>query len=70
MPIDFHAQHGVGHAPDAQDYDGRTPAHLAALEGHVKLLEALLADGADPSLLDRCPEHAFVTSQSRMQTRT
>ncbi|KAK9831937.1 hypothetical protein WJX81_001333 [Elliptochloris bilobata] len=44
---------GRGHAPDAQDYDGRTPAHLAALEGHVKLLEALLADGADPSLRDR-----------------
>ena len=55
MRTDLHAKHGAGHAPDAQDYDGRTPAHLAALEGHVKLLEALLADGADPSLLDRCP---------------
>lgn len=40
--------------PDAPDYDGRTPAHLAALEGHEKVLDALLANGADPSLLDRC----------------
>lgn len=43
-----------GHVPDAPDYDGRTPAHLAALEGHEKVLDALLANGADPSLLDRC----------------
>lgn len=42
-----------GHAPDGQDYDARTPAHLAACEGHAKVLELLLANGADPSLRDR-----------------
>ena len=44
---------GPGHAPDGQDYDARTPAHLAASEGHAKVLELLLANGADPSLRDR-----------------
>ena len=35
------------------DYDGRTTLHLAALEGNMKVMEALLAANADPMLLDR-----------------
>ena len=35
------------------DYDGRTPLHLAAAEGHVEMLNYLLSKNVDPAPKDR-----------------
>ena len=35
------------------DYDKRTAMHLAAGEGHLKIVQALVAAGADPNVEDR-----------------
>lgn len=42
-----------GANPNFQDYDKRTPLHLASVEGHVHIVEVLLQSGADPSMTDR-----------------
>lgn len=36
-----------------QDYDHRTPLHVAASEGHREIVRELLRAGADPTLIDR-----------------
>jgi hypothetical protein len=38
---------------NAGDYDGRTPLHLAASEGHYEICNALLQAKADPQAVDR-----------------
>ena len=38
---------------NAADYDGRTALHLAASEGHERMVKFLLSQGADPTLVDR-----------------
>lgn len=38
---------------NVSDYDGRTALHLAASEGHVPVVELLLAHGADVNPVDR-----------------
>jgi len=38
---------------DGADYDLRTPLHLAAAEGHAKIVRFLLDEGVDPSPRDR-----------------
>ncbi|GMH42770.1 hypothetical protein BSKO_10689 [Bryopsis sp. KO-2023] len=38
---------------DTQDYDRRTPLHIAAKEGNSKIVEVLLAEGANPNVKDR-----------------
>lgn len=42
-----------GHALNEADYDGRTPLHLAAVEGHEAAVCYLLAQGVPVSPLDR-----------------
>jgi glutaminase len=38
---------------NASDYDGRSPLHLAASEGHAHVVRWLLRHGASPAALDR-----------------
>ena len=48
------------HDPNAPDDQGRTPVHLAALEGRPEVMAALAEAGADPDALDgkgRTPLH-------------
>ena len=47
----------LGADMDAQTSEGWTPLHLAAKECRLHVLNALLADGADSSLVDAngCP---------------
>lgn len=42
-----------GASPDAEDYDNRTALHLAASEGHIKVVETLLSYKANVNPTDR-----------------
>lgn len=35
------------------DYDGRTPFHLAAANGHIEVVRFLIEGGVDPNVKDR-----------------
>ena len=39
--------------PNGGDYDERTPLHLAAVEGHTRVVRFLLGQGANPEAKDR-----------------
>jgi len=58
----------AGADPNATNFDQRTAMHVAASDGHVKVVEALLAAGASFNVLDRfgnTPLHDAERSQSR-----
>jgi glutaminase len=38
----------IGWRVNAYDYDGRSPLNIAASEGHLTLVQYLIAHGADP----------------------
>lgn len=43
----------LGHPMEMRDYDGRTPLHLAAAEGHQKVCAFLIAHGHSTQVSDR-----------------
>jgi glutaminase len=43
----------LGHSMEIQDYDGRTPLHLAASEGHQEVCSFLIAHGHSTQVRDR-----------------
>jgi ankyrin repeat protein len=49
----------LGSDPLAVNTDGRTALHRAAFNGHVKVCEVLLKNGADPRIKDRHQETCF-----------
>ncbi|MFJ9894546.1 glutaminase [Streptomyces sp. NPDC091280] len=51
------------------DYDGRTPLHLAAAEGHVEVTGYLLAHGANPAATDRWGGTALTDARRGGHTR-
>ena len=48
---------------NTQDKKGRTPLHRATYEGCVEAAEALLAVGADPTVLNKSGKTAFVIAR-------
>jgi len=50
---DLQRLYACGHSLEVQDYDGRTPLHLAAAEGHADTVAFLLSHGHSSSIKDR-----------------
>lgn len=42
----------LGHPIELLDFDGRTPLHIAASEGHLDIVEFLIAKGIDITVED------------------
>ena len=57
-----------GHSLNDADYDGRTPLHLAAVEGHGDAVRYLLAQGVDVNPLDRWGNTPLQEAQSNDRT--
>ena len=45
--------YALGYPVEMRDYDGRTPLHLAAAEGHIKVCTFLIAHGHETDVVDR-----------------
>jgi glutaminase len=50
---DLQRLYACGHSLEVQDYDGRTPLHLASAEGHIDTANFLLSHGHSTSIKDR-----------------
>lgn len=57
-----------GANPNFKDYDKRTALHLAAVEGHVDIVETLLQSGSDWTALDRWGTNARDEAVNANQT--
>ena len=55
-----HTKHSQCVSVNKADYDGRTPLHLAACEGHLEAIRYLLSQGAIVHLRDRFGNTALV----------
>ena len=63
IPVPFLSQGGVLNA--ATSHDGRTPLHVACLEGQLTVIRHLLAKGASPHVVDnhgQTPLHDAIRS--------
>ncbi|TSO25210.1 60 kDa lysophospholipase [Bagarius yarrelli] len=53
LPFQWNTSDAKGANLSMEDYDGRTPLHIAACEGHLKLVQYLLSQGATVYAKDR-----------------
>ena len=51
--VNLQRLHALGYPLELRDYDGRTPLHLAAAEGHEQVCQFLTTHGHSSNVVDR-----------------